>query len=251
MANEQDYIPFQLCERLPDGPALLLAPHADDEILGCTASILHLVHRKSALKVVVVTDGAAGVQHVSESARLDYVLTREQESKAAAAKLGADPPEFWRYLDRRIDQKAFAERLQKTIQSSDYKLIIAPSPWEIHPDHDVVAQTALSVAKNIGPDIDLLFYEIGMPLIPNLLLDLSNDIQRKRDAIACFKSQLLQADYATHAIGLNQYRAYTLGKQCTAAEAYRLVLGKDLESIQAVYGRSKLTDQLGGCDRAD
>jgi predicted nucleic acid-binding Zn-ribbon protein len=74
-------------------------------------------------------------------------------------------------------------------------------------------------------------YEVGAPLKPNLLLDLTALWPRKLQAMQCYKSQQQSQDYAKHIEALNIYRTYSLPASVTHAEAY-LVL-KPEEVLQA------------------
>jgi LmbE family N-acetylglucosaminyl deacetylase len=70
-------------------------------------------------------------------------------------------------------------------------------------------------------------YEVGVPLQPNQLLDITNFWPRKKAAMACFNSQLAIQRYDKHINGLNIYRSYTLPPNVQAAEAYYLVKGNE------------------------
>jgi len=68
-------------------------------------------------------------------------------------------------------------------------------------------------------------------LRPNLLLDITDIIERKAKAIDVFKSQLARSDYKNQILGLNRFRSYTLGLGVTAAEAYCCVAPADLRYL--------------------
>ena len=71
-----------------DGPLLVLAPHPDDESLGCGGIIAEARARGHAVYVTVVTDGTASHpgSRTHTAARLQAV--REKEVQAAVAELG-------------------------------------------------------------------------------------------------------------------------------------------------------------------
>ena len=73
-------------------------------------------------------------------------------------------------------------------------------------------------------------YEIGVPLHPNMLLDITQFIERKQAAIDCFRSQLDILDYSHQLQSLNGYRSYTLSSQVKAAEAYYVIDGATLQN---------------------
>jgi hypothetical protein len=66
-------------------------------------------------------------------------------------------------------------------------------------------------------------YEVGVPLHPNRLHDITDLADRKHQAMRCFVSQLQQQAYDRHVRALNVFRTYTLAKDVLEAEAYRML----------------------------
>ena len=214
---ETDLIPYQAVAQLPARHALVLAPHADDEVFGCGGAIASHVQHGIPVSVIVLTDGSL----------YGDAAVRMAESRAAAAVLGYGEPEFWAYPDRglRHDQD-LVERLVQKIAATGADLIYAPSPWEVHPDHRQTAGAAAEAVRRTG--VRIAFYEVGSPLRPNLLLDITVHAEAKQQAMQCFASQMAQQDYGRHIAALNLYRTYTLSREVTAAEAYLLLSAADL-----------------------
>ncbi|MET0274483.1 MAG: glycosyltransferase, partial [Phenylobacterium sp.] len=117
-------------------------------------------------------------------------------------------------------------RVAQAIAGAD--LVYAPSILEMHPDHRALAMAAVEAIRRAGSGVRLAAYEIGTPLRPNLLLDISPVAARKHEALQCFASQLATQPYDQHIEALNRYRTYTLPPQVTAAEAFLVVGAEDL-----------------------
>ena len=118
---------------------------------------------------------------------------------------------------------------------------MAPSPWEVHLDHRAVCALAIEAAAT--PQAPLLgFYEVGQPLLPNRLLDVSAVAARKHAAMAAYASQLVQQRYDAQLQGLSCYRGYTLGPQCSHAEAFWFPGRPDQHDAEAM--RRQLETQL-------
>jgi LmbE family N-acetylglucosaminyl deacetylase len=89
------------------------------------------------------------------------------------------------------------------------------------------------------------FYEVSWPAPVNLLLDITSDVDRKRQALRCFASQLELHDYLRHMEALNVYRTYTLPRQVRAAEGFLTLSAGELASApMRCFGRSRLTDEV-------
>lgn len=235
-------VPYQAVPYFSCTHALVFAPHPDDEVFGCGGAIMRHVEQEIPVTVIIVTDGAFGVNTEESS---DYILLRQQESIAAAEILGYGTPQFWKYSDRQITySEKFVQEILKTIQDSKADLIYAPSVFEMHPDHRAIGMAVVEAIRRIGKDTQIALYEIGMPMRPNKLLDITNLIERKAAAMSCFTSQNTRQRYDLHIAALNRYRSYTLPASITAAEAYILLSAEELTQdplklYQSEYSRQK------------
>lgn len=222
ISSEGEIIPYHALSSLGGGAALILAPHADDEVFGCGGAIMRHVAAGAAVRVVILTDGAAG----QDAQRTAYIAQRRQESQAAAQILGYGEPLFWDYPDRELPyDETVVQRVCTLVEAGAARWLYAPSPYELHPDHRHLSLVALEVLRRHPHNLSLAFYEISAPLPPNRLLDISDIFERKQQAIQCFSSQLARQNYATHVEALNRYRTYTLPSEVQAAEAYWVLEG--------------------------
>lgn len=232
---EHELVPYRALTALgaPDvRSVLVLAPHPDDEVFGCGGLLALAADQGVAVHVAVLSDGAAGGD----------AGAREQECRAAAAVLGylrgaAGSLRFWALPDRRVvPEAALVRRIAALCRETAADWLLAPSPFEVHPDHLAACQAATEAAA-IAP-ARLAYYEVGQPLMPNLLVDISAVTPRKQAAMRCFASQLQQQDYGEHIAALNRYRSYTLGPGVTHAEAYWVAApGASLADVRAEAAR--------------
>jgi predicted NBD/HSP70 family sugar kinase len=79
----------------------------------------------------------------------------------------------------------------------------------------------------------LVQYEVGVPLKPNLLLDMTSLWPRKLQAMQCFTSQLQTQNYAKHIEALNTYRTYALPLDVSHAEAFYVLQPDEVLSAAA------------------
>src|SRR5512139_3535049 len=91
---------------------LVLAPHPDDETLGCGGTIRLLIEARKQVKVVFLTSGdKADPGHLpagsGEDVHLtDYARGREREAERALKVLGVSDYEFLRFPDRGLNERA-------------------------------------------------------------------------------------------------------------------------------------------------
>ena len=225
MLIEAEAIPYEPAQ-LRGERLLVLAPHPDDEVIGCGGLVaLHLRERRS-VRVIVATDGA----------QAGDAAAREEESRRALAHLGDAEIEFLRFADRSLDDDA-AARIREELLAFRPNLILVPSPIEIHPDHFALARIFCELVQrdeSLFADLAVArvaFYEVGQPLRPNAIVDITEVADAKYAAIAEHKSQLAQRDYVAYARGLNAYRAMTMPAETRYAEAYCVM---DLPSLRTM-----------------
>jgi LmbE family N-acetylglucosaminyl deacetylase len=213
---EAEAIPFEP-QDLRGERLLVLAPHPDDEVIGCGGLVaLHLREGRK-VHVVVATDGA----QAGDAAQ------RDSESRAALASLGNATIEFLRFPDRNLaDARELDVRTAAILREWKPDLIAVPSPLEIHPDHVALSRAFCDlIARDASLFADLAvarvaFYEVSAPLRPNVLLDITSVADAKYAAIAAHASQSAIRDYTSYARGLNTWRTMTLPPHVKFAEAY-------------------------------
>lgn len=126
------------------------------------------------------------------------VEAREAETRAAAQVLGCAEPLFARHPDRHLPTGAvLVAEIVAQVRASGADTC-APSLWEVHPDHRVLAEAAIDALEALGAGYTLVQYEVGMPLLPNVLVDITPVLECKHKAMACFVSQLAMQAYDRH-----------------------------------------------------
>jgi len=227
---ENWFTPYDATVLKPVERVLILAPHPDDEVFGCGgAAYLHR-QQGAEVTVVVVSDGAA---QAAEAERGRIFSVRQAETNLALSILGISPAVFWGIPDRTLGASTLLPiQMADLLQAQPFDRIYTPSLSEIHPDHLSCTRAALAALAQLQqqgkPLPQLVLYEVGVPLMPNCLVDISSAWALKKQAMQCYASQQAHQDYARHVEGLNTYRTYTLGHEVTHAEAYSVVSDDEL-----------------------
>ncbi|MGD9795046.1 MAG: PIG-L deacetylase family protein, partial [Acidimicrobiia bacterium] len=142
---------------------LVLAPHSDDEVLGCGGLIAAAVRRGVRVDIVIATDGA-----LSDGDR----TVRPAESAAAVSVLGADRTRV-RFLDRpdgslSNDVEGLADEIGAVLAASRPGLIVSTSSWDPHPDHRALGLAIARLADQGRLTGDHLEYAIWQWESPKL-----------------------------------------------------------------------------------
>lgn len=222
MHSEEKIIPYHT-EKLTGKKVLVLAPHPDDETLGCGGSI-HL-HAKAGdpVKIVFLTDGSKG-ESSGDTAKDSYVGKRREEALKACRCLGVTDREFWDCEDRCLHSvPGLFQKFSALMSGYRPETVYAPSPLELHPDHRTAASLLEKYARNSDADFRIAFYEVGHPLFPvNTLVDITEAVQHKRKALQVYESQLKERPYGEFTFALNRYRTLTLPENISYAEGFYL-----------------------------
>jgi LmbE family N-acetylglucosaminyl deacetylase/GT2 family glycosyltransferase len=211
---EAESIPYQATELLGER-LLVLAPHPDDEVIGCGGVLAQHLGRNRHVRIVVATDGAQGGD----------ARQREAESRRGVALLGSAEMQFLGFPDRALSDTA-GTALAAQLREFHPDLILVPSPIEIHPDHLALSKlfcTVVAADETLFGELALTrvaFYEVGQAIRPNTLVDITDVAESKYAAIAAHESQSAVRDYTAYARGLNAYRTMTLEATAKYAEAY-------------------------------
>lgn len=183
---------------------LVVAPHADDESIGCGGTIAALAESAAFVRVLVLTDGARGggvaeVTAPASSSASDLVARREAEARAAGAALGVAEHVFLRLEDGALGAQAdLVQRVQREIEAFGPGLVMAPGPLELHADHRAACRaTCAALAR--AKDCELFLYGVRGPQAPSVLVDVTRVFEKKKAALACYASQHARHDLVAHA----------------------------------------------------
>ena len=234
--------------------ALVLAPHPDDEVVGCGGLLRRLAASGCEVRVLLLTDGSGGTEEVAD--RETYRARRRAEVAAAGAALGLAGAEHVDLPDGALAEHrpAAAAAIRRALLALRPDLILVPSPVERTADHRAAFAALHEVLTAVRPGDELaaaigaatvLLYEVNHPGDPDLLVDVGSEVPAIEAAMACYASQEERHPYLAAARGLRQWRTLSLGPEVRAAEAYRRLALADF----VTRGHAALIEEIGG--RAD
>jgi len=239
--------------------ALVLAPHFDDEVLGCGGLLAQLAASGAAVRVLFLTDGGGGVEAVAQHGinRDAYRTRRREEAVRAVAALGAAGLDVLNVLaipdgalDRHLD--AAVEGIRRAILTQRPELLLVPSPLEITTDHRAAfaaVHRLLAPLRDPARAADeplrvlrVLLYEVNHPGHPDLLVDVTAERERIEAAMSCYASQEERHPYLSAGLGLRRWRTLSLGPGVELAEAYCRLRVEDFTTRSP----AQLVRHLGG-----
>jgi bacillithiol biosynthesis deacetylase BshB1 len=178
--------------------ALVIAPHPDDAELGMGGTIVRLTAQGWRVGILDLTDG--------EPTPLGNPALRAEETAAANAALG-NP---WRAnlgLTNRSLEPSLANRraLAAVFRKVRPRFLFAPFWEDAHPDHTAatkLVEDARFWSKLSKSDIPgaphhparvLYYFSVHLRIVerPSLLVDISDHLAAKVEALRCYRSQLV------------------------------------------------------------
>ncbi|TPJ57310.1 PIG-L deacetylase family protein [Mesorhizobium sp. B2-6-1] len=182
------------------GRLLVIAPHPDDEVLGCGGTIARMAAQGAEVHVAVVTRGSppAFTEEMTERVR--------SEAKAAHACLGVQQAHW---LD--LPAAQIAETPHATLNRALLTLLrdvvpdtlLIPFVGDVHMDHQLIFLSSLVAARPTQSQYPrtIMAYEtvsetnwnapyVTPSFVPNVFIDIASTLDRKLEAASMFASQI-------------------------------------------------------------
>jgi len=213
---------------------LIVAPHPDDEVLGCGGIIAKYSGEGSRVFVLVVTRGTPKLYSA------DKIDNIRREARSAHGMLGVKETVFLDFPAPELDMISLAEisrEITEVIKRFSITDLYIPHRGDIHGDHRVVFNACLVAARPVGDcSVKSIFaYETlsetewappfgDDAFIPTKFVDVSTTFNKKLEAMNCFKSQLKQFPNPRSIetlTALSKFRGSTVG--FSHAEAFMVI----------------------------
>lgn len=227
---------------------LVIAVHPDDAELCCSGTILKHIALGKKVGIVDLTRGELGTRGTAE--------TRDEEAADSAKILGLHVRENLGMRDGFFQNDEF-HRLEviKVIRKYQPEIILSNALEDRHPDHgragdlvyDSVFLSGLPKIETLTDDVKqeahrprlLLQYIQDRYLKPDVIVDVSDHMDKKIESIKAFKTQFYNPDVD----GLQTY--------ISSPEFFESVIGRSREfgkSIGATFGEGFTSRKLLGVD---
>lgn len=212
--------------------ALCVAAHPDDESGGAGGTLLLMRKLGVRLTLVLCTSGEVpGVSRPKGEAGL-----RVQEFENVAKRLNSQAVflDFPRYFTLQLDTLL---PLVKAIRASKPEMVFAPSTGEEHPEHIAAGKLTYEACRiarrkkfpELGDPwkvLEFRSYELDNAFVTfDTLENISDVAEQKAELLRVYGTQSTNKDYASAALGLNQYRGITkrFGSYAEAFQTTRVI----------------------------
>lgn len=179
---------------------LVIAPHPDDEVLGCGGSIASHVKKGDDVFLCIVT--RAYTPDWSE----EFLKNRPKEIKKANKILGIKKTYFLNFPSVKLDtisQKDLIEHISKCIDEIAPRLVFIPHRGDLNKDHRLIFEASLVSMRPINNNTvkKILSYEtlsqsswgqVIEPFVPHFYIDISETFKEKIRAMEAYGSELKQ-----------------------------------------------------------
>ena len=183
---------------------LVIAPHADDEVLGCGGTIYKHYLANDNVYVAIMTDASKGAPELFSNKDIDKI---RNEALKAHKILGVTKTIFFDFPAPKLNQYPIykiADKIKLLIKKYRIDTVYIPHRGDLHKDHESVYDASLVAAKPLpNQSVKKIFvYEtlsetdwsdtvssnVFVPRFFNVIK--KSVLNKKITAMKCFKSQL-------------------------------------------------------------
>lgn len=213
---------------------LIIAPHPDDEVLGCGGMMKKFSEEGHHIFVLIATRGTPS--KYSD----DRIAKGRLDALNAHAILGVKETFFFEYHAPELDLVSLSdisESIYNLIKKLNIEVLFIPHRGDIHNDHRVIFNASLVAARPVGNYTVKSIYcyetlsetEWAPPFgddafIPNYFVNIANYLDFKLRAMACYSGQLREFPNprSLNALeALSQFRGSTVSLY--RAEAFMII----------------------------
>lgn len=205
---------------------LVLAPHMDDEIIGCGGVIAKHTQNGDHVAVVYFTCGDKGTKDFSSDGSLS--LLRKEEIRRANEILGIKNAYFLDFEDGTAEDWSPKKEVLRGIYLQEApELVYLPPYFDLHLDHRKTNLLFQKAMEGLSP-CDLCIYEVWTPINPNIIVNITAQMEQKLRAISACETQLRSVDYISFIRNLNAYRsAFAMSPLVHYSECFYRLSGEE------------------------
>ena len=220
---------------------LVVAAHPDDEVLGCGGTIARHADAGDQVQVLIVAEGATSRQKQRDRSQAgDELSVLAQAARTAGSILGAAGVELLDLPDNRLDsldRLDLIKSIEQHIDRHQPQVVYVHHAGDVNVDHRRLHEAVVTACRPTPghPVRRLLSFEVASSsewqppgsapaFQPSWFVDISDQWQRKREALVAYASEMRQWPHARSLEALEhlaRWRGAQVGVE--AAEAFCLL----------------------------
>ena len=181
---------------------LVIAAHADDEVLGCGGTIAKHVSEGDVVHTLFLSDGVSSRDEGNDAAHDE----RKAMAIAAGRSLGTKPPVFLDFPDNQMDAVPLLEIVKKVeamVSETKAGTVYTHSNSDLNIDHRIACQATMTACRPVpGSSIRNIYaFEVrsstewgetatSSGFRPTRFVDISGYKAAKRKALECYSTEL-------------------------------------------------------------
>ena len=212
---------------------LVIAAHADDEVLGMGATIKKF-SKKNKIFLCIITDGTTA-QYDDKK----MIKVRRDACMKSSKLLGISKVKFLDFPDMmagRISQLEINKELEKIIEDYKPNVVYTTPSHDLHKDHRLVFDSTLVATRAFSSSVtQLLSYElpgsVKQPFRPTVYQNIEKEFSYKLKAFKMYKSEVMKFPHP-RSIEAIENLAIQRGVECSFKKAEAFELIKQINEIK-------------------
>ncbi len=219
------------------GPVLVIAAHADDEVLGCGGTMARLAGAGCKVHTVFMTDG------VSAREGADDGEARRQAACLAANKMGSQEPTFHDFPDNAMDTVPLidiARAVESAVARVSPATILTHHHGDLNVDHEIVHRAVMTACRpqpgslvrtimtfSVRSSTEWAIAKHGNTFVPNFFVDVTETLETKLEVLRAYEMEM-RAFPHSRSIEAVEHEARLLGASCGVPAAEALVMVRSI-----------------------
>ena len=208
---------------------LVIAPHPDDDIFGAGGTILKSIKKGAKVNVLYVTNGS------KNASRIELI---KKESVKVCNNIGAS----YDFLNCEVGNipttdNELNEKILSIINNNNIGTIFTSFLFDDEDDHKRVNHLLYKILRNYKKNLELWSYQIYSSIIPNVIVDITEIMEKKEKLMLEFKSVKGNRNWPHYIKGLNATNCrYINNKNKTYGEVFFVLpLGEYIDICQKYF----------------
>jgi len=182
---------------------IVIAPHADDEIIGCGGTIAKHIYNKDIVTIIICTNANIGAPEIFSKKYIQNVRKEALLSHKVLGKLNTIFLDFPAPILDIFPKYLISNKISEIFKKIKPEIVYIPFPGDLHHDHKSIYYASLVSCRTTHSSYinQVLSYEVlsetecssnldNINFKPNLFIDVNKFMNKKINAMKKYKSQL-------------------------------------------------------------